>query len=71
MGDALSTGIGLWGGANVEFRGAAFTVGGDASIDGLVTFPSNNNNNNIALNDGTFRYFVWIQSKTGRHISNK
>jgi hypothetical protein len=41
MGDALSTGIGLWGGLNVEFRGAAFTVGGDATIDGLVTFPSN------------------------------
>lgn len=40
MGDALSTGIGLWGGTNVEFRGAAFTVGGDATIDGLVTFPS-------------------------------
>ncbi|KAI6179279.1 hypothetical protein M3Y98_00593300 [Aphelenchoides besseyi] len=40
MGDALSTGIGLWGGTDIEFRGAAFTSGGDATIDGLVTFPN-------------------------------
>ncbi|KAI6196562.1 hypothetical protein M3Y94_01124300 [Aphelenchoides besseyi] len=40
MGDALSTGIGLWGGVDIEFRGAAFTSGGDATIDGLVTFPN-------------------------------
>lgn len=40
MGDALSTGLGLWQGAQLEFRGAAFSVGGDATIDGLVTFPS-------------------------------
>ncbi|CAD5211845.1 unnamed protein product [Bursaphelenchus okinawaensis] len=40
MGDAISTGIGLWAGSNIEFRGAAFTIGGDATIDGLVTFPN-------------------------------
>lgn len=40
MGDALSTGIGLWGGMDVEFRGSTFTTGGDATIDGLVTLPS-------------------------------
>uniref|UniRef100_A0A915ESZ8 Uncharacterized protein n=1 Tax=Ditylenchus dipsaci TaxID=166011 RepID=A0A915ESZ8_9BILA len=38
MGDALSTGIGLWPDTDIEFRGAAFTTGGDANIDGLVTF---------------------------------
>ncbi|CAD5216003.1 unnamed protein product [Bursaphelenchus xylophilus] len=40
MGDALSTGVGLWSGSEIEFRGAAFTVGGDATIDGLVTLPN-------------------------------
>ncbi|KAI6234136.1 hypothetical protein M3Y99_00848200 [Aphelenchoides fujianensis] len=40
MGDSLSTGLGLWGGMDIEFRGAAFTIGGDATIDGLVTFPN-------------------------------
>jgi hypothetical protein len=47
---------------DVEFRGAAFTVGGDATIDGLVTFPS------VfsvlwALEDlKIFRHFIRIQS---------
>uniref|UniRef100_A0A915D6W9 Lipase_GDSL domain-containing protein n=1 Tax=Ditylenchus dipsaci TaxID=166011 RepID=A0A915D6W9_9BILA len=40
MGDALSTGIGLWPDTDIEFRGAAFTTGGDANIDGLVTFAN-------------------------------
>ncbi|KAF7637084.1 hypothetical protein Mgra_00003473 [Meloidogyne graminicola] len=40
MGDALSTGLGLYKGKNIEFRGAAFTVGGDANIDGFVTFAN-------------------------------
>ncbi|KAH7729128.1 Protein T19D7.7 [Aphelenchoides avenae] len=40
MGDALSTGVGLWAGTDVEFRGAVFTVGGDANFDGLVTFSN-------------------------------
>ncbi|CAI4225343.1 unnamed protein product [Auanema sp. JU1783] len=40
MGDALSTGIGLWPRTNIEFRGAAFSIGGDATIDGLVTVPN-------------------------------
>uniref|UniRef100_A0A914MQB4 Lipase_GDSL domain-containing protein n=1 Tax=Meloidogyne incognita TaxID=6306 RepID=A0A914MQB4_MELIC len=36
----LKTGLGLYKGENIEFRGAAFTVGGDANIDGLVTFAN-------------------------------
>ncbi|WKX96088.1 hypothetical protein Q1695_012502 [Nippostrongylus brasiliensis] len=40
MGDALPAGRGLWEGTNVEFRGAAFPIGGDANIDGLVTIPN-------------------------------
>ncbi|KAI1727923.1 phospholipase B1, membrane-associated [Ditylenchus destructor] len=40
MGDSLSTGVGLWPGTDIEFRGAAFTIGGDATIDGLVTFAN-------------------------------
>ncbi|CAD6184271.1 unnamed protein product [Caenorhabditis auriculariae] len=40
MGDALATGIGLWPQATIEFRGAAFPIGGDATIDGLVTIPN-------------------------------
>ncbi|KJH43499.1 hypothetical protein DICVIV_10479 [Dictyocaulus viviparus] len=40
MGDALATGMGLWPKTNIEFRGAAFPSGGDATIDGLVTIPS-------------------------------
>nr|CAD2190054.1 unnamed protein product [Meloidogyne enterolobii] len=40
MGDSLATGIGLWPRADIEFRGAAFPIGGDATIDGLVTVPN-------------------------------
>uniref|UniRef100_A0AC35TMG9 Lipase_GDSL domain-containing protein n=1 Tax=Rhabditophanes sp. KR3021 TaxID=114890 RepID=A0AC35TMG9_9BILA len=40
MGDSLSTGLNLWQNSNVEFRGAVFTVGGDAYLDGLITIPS-------------------------------
>ncbi|VDO91736.1 unnamed protein product [Heligmosomoides polygyrus] len=40
MGDALAAGRGLWEGTDVEFRGAAFPIGGDANIDGLVTIPN-------------------------------
>ncbi|CAJ0606869.1 unnamed protein product [Cylicocyclus nassatus] len=40
MGDALPAGRGLWEGTLVEFRGAAFPIGGDANIDGLVTIPN-------------------------------
>uniref|UniRef100_A0A1I7W8U8 SGNH_hydro domain-containing protein n=1 Tax=Heterorhabditis bacteriophora TaxID=37862 RepID=A0A1I7W8U8_HETBA len=40
MGDALATGMGLWPKTNIEFRGAAFPIGGDATIDGLVTIPN-------------------------------
>lgn len=36
----LQTGMGLWPKTNIEFRGAAFPSGGDATIDGLVTIPS-------------------------------
>ena len=41
MGDSLPAGRGLWDGTDVDFRGAAFPIGGDANIDGLVTLPSN------------------------------
>ncbi|VDN24783.1 unnamed protein product, partial [Cylicostephanus goldi] len=40
MGDALATGMGLWPKTTIEFRGAAFPSGGDATIDGLVTIPN-------------------------------
>ncbi|CAI4229687.1 unnamed protein product [Auanema sp. JU1783] len=40
MGDSLATGRGLWPSTDVEFRGAAFPIGGDANIDGLVTIPN-------------------------------
>uniref|UniRef100_A0A914DWC4 Lipase_GDSL domain-containing protein n=1 Tax=Acrobeloides nanus TaxID=290746 RepID=A0A914DWC4_9BILA len=40
MGDSLSVGKGLWPNADIEFRGAAFPIGGDATIDGLVTVPN-------------------------------
>ncbi|PAV60381.1 hypothetical protein WR25_23567 [Diploscapter pachys] len=40
MGDSLASGRGLWEGTEVEFRGAAFPIGGDANIDGLVTIPN-------------------------------
>ena len=40
MGDALATGIGLWPNADIEFRGASFPIGGDSTIDGLITIPS-------------------------------
>uniref|UniRef100_A0AC35ERB2 Lipase_GDSL domain-containing protein n=1 Tax=Panagrolaimus sp. PS1159 TaxID=55785 RepID=A0AC35ERB2_9BILA len=40
MGDTVATGAGLWPLASIEFRGAAFPIGGDASIDGLVTIPN-------------------------------
>ncbi|ETN76289.1 hypothetical protein NECAME_11767, partial [Necator americanus] len=40
MGDALPAGRGLWEVVDVEFRGASFPIGGDANIDGLVTFPN-------------------------------
>uniref|UniRef100_A0AC34Q886 Uncharacterized protein n=1 Tax=Panagrolaimus sp. JU765 TaxID=591449 RepID=A0AC34Q886_9BILA len=40
MGDAIATGVGLYPVADVEFRGAVFTTGGDANIDGLPTVSS-------------------------------
>ncbi|KHN88164.1 Phospholipase B1, membrane-associated [Toxocara canis] len=40
MGDSLATGTGLWPHTDIEFRGAAFPIGGDATIDGLVTVPN-------------------------------
>ncbi|VDK75024.1 unnamed protein product [Litomosoides sigmodontis] len=40
MGDSLATGRGLWPQTDVEFRGAAFPIGGDATIDGLVTIAN-------------------------------
>uniref|UniRef100_A0A915BS70 Lipase_GDSL domain-containing protein n=1 Tax=Parascaris univalens TaxID=6257 RepID=A0A915BS70_PARUN len=40
MGDSLATGRGLWPHTDIEFRGAAFPIGGDATIDGLVTVPN-------------------------------
>ncbi|KHJ83818.1 hypothetical protein OESDEN_16478 [Oesophagostomum dentatum] len=40
MGDALATGLGLWPKTTIEFRGAAFPSGGDATIDGLITIPN-------------------------------
>ncbi|CAJ0572389.1 unnamed protein product, partial [Mesorhabditis spiculigera] len=40
MGDAVATGEGLWPQTDIEFRGAAFPIGGDATIDGLVTIPN-------------------------------
>uniref|UniRef100_A0A7E4VAK4 Lipase_GDSL domain-containing protein n=1 Tax=Panagrellus redivivus TaxID=6233 RepID=A0A7E4VAK4_PANRE len=40
MGDNIVTGQGLWAKTEIEFRGAAFPIGGDASIDGLVTIPN-------------------------------
>lgn len=40
MGDNTATGEGLWPQTTVEFRGASFSIGGDASIDGLVTVPN-------------------------------
>ncbi|KJH49336.1 hypothetical protein DICVIV_04539 [Dictyocaulus viviparus] len=38
--DLQEAGRGLWEGTDVEFRGAAFPIGGDANIDGLVTIPN-------------------------------
>ncbi|PIO53724.1 hypothetical protein TELCIR_24931, partial [Teladorsagia circumcincta] len=32
--------MGLWPKTNIEFRGAAFPIGGDATIDGLITIPN-------------------------------
>ncbi|KAI1722340.1 phospholipase B1, membrane-associated [Ditylenchus destructor] len=40
MGDSLATGTGLWPKTGIAFRGAAFPIGGDATIDGLVTVPN-------------------------------
>ncbi|VDK51371.1 unnamed protein product, partial [Anisakis simplex] len=40
LGDSLATGKGLWPGTDIEFRGASFPIGGDATIDGLVTVPN-------------------------------
>uniref|UniRef100_A0A8R1XMN3 Lipase_GDSL domain-containing protein n=1 Tax=Onchocerca volvulus TaxID=6282 RepID=A0A8R1XMN3_ONCVO len=40
MGDSLATGTGLWPERDIEFRGAAFPIGGDATIDGLVTIAN-------------------------------
>ncbi|TKR93879.1 hypothetical protein L596_008253 [Steinernema carpocapsae] len=40
MGDSLATGTGLWPQTGIEFRGAAFPIGGDATIDGLVTISN-------------------------------
>ncbi|VDM56828.1 unnamed protein product [Angiostrongylus costaricensis] len=37
---SFQAGRGLWDGTDVEFRGAAFPIGGDANIDGLVTIPN-------------------------------
>lgn len=37
----IQTGAGLWPQYDdIEFRGAAFPIGGDATIDGLVTVPN-------------------------------
>lgn len=38
----FQSGRGLWAPSEVDFRGAAFPIGGDANIDGLVTIPSMN-----------------------------
>ncbi|EPB72599.1 hypothetical protein ANCCEY_08315 [Ancylostoma ceylanicum] len=38
--ESFKTGLGLWPKTNIEFRGAAFPSGGDATIDGLVTIPN-------------------------------
>ncbi|KAL3997631.1 GDSL-like Lipase/Acylhydrolase family protein [Acanthocheilonema viteae] len=40
MGDSLATGTGLWPQTDIEFRGAAFPIGGDATIDGFVTIAN-------------------------------
>ncbi|KAI6179552.1 Phospholipase B1, membrane-associated [Aphelenchoides besseyi] len=40
LGDSLATGTGLWPRTQIEFRGAAFPTGGDATIDGLITIPN-------------------------------
>lgn len=40
MGDSLATGTGLWPRTDIEFRGASFASGGDATIDGLITIPN-------------------------------
>ncbi|KAF8362639.1 hypothetical protein PRIPAC_89562 [Pristionchus pacificus] len=40
LGDSLASGRGLWAPSEVDFRGAAFPIGGDANIDGLVTIPN-------------------------------
>ncbi|VDN07133.1 unnamed protein product [Thelazia callipaeda] len=40
MGDSVATGRGLWSQTEIEFRGAAFPIGGDATIDGLVTIAN-------------------------------
>ncbi|GMR37601.1 hypothetical protein PMAYCL1PPCAC_07796, partial [Pristionchus mayeri] len=40
LGDSLASGRGLWAPSAVDFRGAAFPIGGDANIDGLVTIPN-------------------------------
>ncbi|CAD5206045.1 unnamed protein product [Bursaphelenchus okinawaensis] len=40
MGDSLATGRGLWPRTDIDFRGAAFPIGGDATIDGLITIPN-------------------------------
>uniref|UniRef100_A0A1I7SHY9 SGNH_hydro domain-containing protein n=2 Tax=Bursaphelenchus xylophilus TaxID=6326 RepID=A0A1I7SHY9_BURXY len=34
------TGRGLWPRTDIDFRGAAFPIGGDATIDGLITIPN-------------------------------
>ena len=49
MGDAIATGMGLWPGTDVEFRGAVFTTGGDANIDGLPTVSSELSTSNFGV----------------------
>ncbi|VDN59829.1 unnamed protein product [Dracunculus medinensis] len=39
LGDSLATGRGLYR-ADINFRGGAFPIGGDATIDGLITIPN-------------------------------
>ncbi|CAJ0945708.1 unnamed protein product, partial [Mesorhabditis belari] len=40
MGGSIAAGRGLWDPPQIEFRGASFAIGGDASIDGLLTIPN-------------------------------
>jgi hypothetical protein len=42
----------LWPGSDLEFRGAAFPIGGDEAIDGLVTIPrEKTREHNLSINN--------------------